>query len=87
VMYHDGYCIESILFSDIDKLANILCKNTPSNISLSIIKEWITNYKNNLLTQITNVSSEEYQLLKDKFKGQKKDSRPELRDIDFDGLY
>lgn len=84
VIYHNGYCIESTLFSDIDILINIVWKNIPLIVSLDEIKRWIIFYKKNLLTQIKNVSNNEYKFLKDKFKGQKKDARPELKDVDFD---
>lgn len=84
-VYHNGYCIESVLFSDISKLSNFLWKSSPDSliISLKEITSFVQNYKRVLLAQIKTIGNTEYKHLHEKFKGQKKDSRPELQDIEF----
>ena len=84
-VYHDGYCIESGLFSDTSKLSNFLWKSTPHGliISLKEITLFVENYKKILVSQLKTIGNEEYKKLHEKFKGQKKDSRPELKGIEF----
>ncbi len=84
-IYHDGYCIESALFSDLEKLSNFLWKASPDSliISLQEITLFVKNYQNLLLKQIKTIGNIEYKQLHEKFKGQKKESRPELKDIEF----
>ena len=84
-VYHDGYCIESGLFSDISKLSNFLWKSSPPNLEISLteITLFVEHYKKILVSQLKTIGNVEYKKLHEKFKGQKKDSRPELRDIEF----
>jgi predicted ATP-dependent endonuclease of OLD family len=84
-LYHNGYCIESVLFSDIDKLSKFLWMLTPDYmiISLKEIKQFVEFYKKLLLSQIKFIGNSENKQLNLKFKGQKKDSRPELQNIEF----
>lgn len=84
-MYHNGYCIESVLFSDITKLCNFLWKATPDYviISLAEITMFVKYYEKILIQQIQKIGTEEYKQLNEKFKGQKKESRPELQNTEF----
>ncbi|WP_186430058.1 ATP-dependent endonuclease [Clostridium sp. BSD9I1] len=79
VLFHDGYCIESTLFSDLEKLSLLLNKISMKDISS--IRSFVGNYFNNLVKHCANVSSEVCVSLEKSFNGQKKDSRPELKDI------
>lgn len=84
-IYHNGYCIESVLFSDIEKLCQFLWKSTPIHliISLKEIKAFVVFYESILIKQVNKIGSKEYKQLYEQFKGQKKDSRPELNNIEF----
>lgn len=84
-VYHNGYCIESVLFSDVSKLSNFLWRSSPESLLISQkeITLFVENYKRILLSQVKIIGSTEYKNLHEKFKGQKKDSRPELQNIEF----
>lgn len=79
---HNGYCIESVLFSDDDILSRFLQKI--SSINKEIIKSYIDDYKETIKNSLANVSSEKYKSMKCKFTGQKKSSRTELERVEFD---
>lgn len=79
---HDGYCIESVLFSQHDILADFL--NRVSGIELDKINEFIIAFKATLVDELSSVSSIKYKKMKGQFASQKKDSRPELNGVDFD---
>lgn len=82
VRTHKGYCIESVLFSDLN-LLNVYLSKLISNESYNL-DEFIANYFSNLSKTIASVSSPLYINMKNKFASQKKDSRPELNDVNFD---
>lgn len=91
---HDGYCIESVLFSNLDILEVYIKKLipyaldhpiddtiTPQNIN---VKEFINNYCDNIKNSISNVTSPLYSDMKMRFSTQKKPQRPELDSVEFD---
>ncbi|MEE9902728.1 MAG: hypothetical protein PBU42_09575 [Acinetobacter haemolyticus] len=70
VYSHNGYCIESVLFSELDKLVsilNIFYENT--NIDLN---EFINQWFNNIDNGLRDVSSDIYKELEGAFNGQVK---------------
>ena len=91
---HNGYCIESVLFSNTNLLISFLTKrisyaanNTNSdipfdeNINLGeLVNEILSEFK----SDIQNVGTVLYGEMKEKFKHQKKPQRPELSDVEFD---
>lgn len=79
---HDGYCIESVLFSDLEKLKKFLAKITEKNIEE--INDFVNTYFNDLKSQVGSVHNELYTIMKFKFKAQKTASRPELEKVEFD---
>jgi len=80
---HDGYCMESTLFSDINALFAYLKFKTP--IDAAAIQLWCNSYFETLKSNLQNVSSTEYQSLNDKFDSQKRNRR-ELQNIDFSSV-
>lgn len=82
VFKHKGYCIESSLFSDKDKLVYFLCKYysciTPIKIQL-----YVDQYFSNLIADFSNHMSDKYKLFEKKFNSQKKESRPELDGVTY----
>lgn len=79
---HNGYCIESVLFSDKYKLETFLNKILPdTNVDLH---HFIEEKFINLQAQISNVSSGLYDKMKNKFISQKKPQRPEMQNVEFD---
>lgn len=63
---HNGYCIESIMFTEIDKLKFILDKIYQNNLS-AFVDNWIANIDSDL----ANYRSETFQKLNESFEGQK----------------
>lgn len=77
ILTHDGYCIESVLFSDIDNLKRLLLNiyyHLDSDLVLRSVDEVIAYFDNN----IDKVSSPLYQKLKNSFDGQMNNNRPEF---------
>ena len=93
---HNGYCIESVLFSDLDILDTYIRKLIPYALSHPVdeaitpqnidVKHFIENHCNNLKNSISNVTSCLYLDMKSKFLSQKKPQRPELKDVEFDAF-
>ncbi len=79
---HNGYCVESVLFEDENILSQILHEETSK--STDSILEFIEKFKQDYSENIAKVTSDLYEEMKNCFNGQKKDSRPELANIDFD---
>lgn len=82
VFRHDGYCIESTLFSESNILINLLEKL--SEKSRTDIEEFVTNYFSNIKDKLTRTTSDEYKEMNKKFKGQKQPERPELENLEFE---
>ena len=91
---HNGYCIESVLFSNPDLLKLYLDKlvlyasvhpinGLTQNLALDI-QQFIQEFSNKKQADIRDVSSEFYKDMKKRFISQKKLQRPELDSIDFD---
>ena len=82
--YHNGYCIESVLFSEKEKLCNFLSAITGIDVELAtnFISEWISAQE----SAIHNLSSELYMSFSSKFKSQKTDARPELANVEFEAF-
>ena len=91
---HDGYCIESVLFSNLDLLEIYIRKLIPYALSHPIdetvapqdidVKQFIENYCNNIKSSVSNVTSVLYSDMKMRFSTQKKPQRPELDSVGFD---
>lgn len=79
--YHNGYCIESVLFSEKDKLVAFL--KQLSELNREAIEEFVSTWINKQVEDIKNISSDLYVSLQLKFKSQKTEARPELASIDF----
>ena len=81
---HDGYCVESVLFSDENILSDFLSKEI--DIDKNLILEFIQNFKEECSKNLRDVTSNLYSEIKNCFNGQKKDSRPELAKVNFDNF-
>lgn len=91
---HDGYCIESVLFSNLDILEAYIRKLLPHALSHPIdetvatqsidVKQFIENYCYNMKNSISNVTSALYLDMKSRFSTQKKPQRPEMDSVEFD---
>lgn len=79
---HNGYCIESVLFSEMDKLKKFLNKITGKDEET--INVFLDEYFYELKQSLSNVQSNIYLNMKEKFKSQKKPTRPELDNVEFD---
>ncbi|PGQ49754.1 ATP-dependent nuclease [Bacillus thuringiensis] len=82
VYYHDGYCIESTLFSSIDILNQFLHKI--SDIAVENIAAFTEEHLGNLIAECSNVTSSQNSTLSQKFHSQKKQDRPELEKVRFE---
>jgi hypothetical protein len=82
--YHNGYCIESVLFSERDKLCGFLSLLSAKNSEdvRQFINEWFLSVKND----IHNLDSELYMLFSSKFRSQKTEARPELNAVEFEAF-
>ncbi|MDD2978859.1 MAG: AAA family ATPase [Hespellia sp.] len=79
--YHKGYCIESVLFSEKDKLVSFL--KMISGLEKEEIESFINEWVDNQVQNIYNISSELYGSMQFKFKSQKTEARPELQAVEF----
>lgn len=84
VFSHEGYSIESTLFSDILLLQKLLSKITNKNIDdiKMFVEDWFGEVKTKY-DVMNNSSSEEIKALKKKFISQKSDDRPDLKNVEF----
>lgn len=80
---HNGYCIESVLFSDKDKLKRYLIKLAGYNYEESIC-EYVESFYQEIKEKLESVRSDMYGMMKNKFASQKKPTRPELEHVEFD---
>lgn len=80
---HNGYCIESVLFSDKDKLKRYLIKLTGDDYEESI-REYVDMFYQEIKEKLESVRSDMYGMMKNKFASQKKPTRPELQHVEFD---
>ncbi|MCK3683194.1 AAA family ATPase [Maribellus sp. YY47] len=78
---HDGYCIESTLFGETDKLVDFL--SDYYNIPKLKVNYFVLDYFDTILNDIKVHTSNLYQDFENKFKGQKKESRPELHPVEY----
>lgn len=86
---HNGYCIESVLFSKLEFLKCYLEKllsHTVTHLNEGVIpnpnfdlSQFIQDYFDKKRTD-----TQFYQDMKNRFNSQKKPQRPELNDVDFD---
>ncbi len=91
---HNGYCIESVLFSNLELLKSYLDKLLPNAITLPIegiipnpdfdLSQFIQGFCDKKRNDIRTVGSPFYQDMKNRFNSQKKPQRPELNNVDFD---
>lgn len=81
IFTHNGYCIESVLFSNRELLLIYINKLIPDGFDA---ENFIDDYFREISTDISSTSSELYISMKRKFKHQKKPARPELENVDFD---
>jgi len=72
---HDGYCIESTLFSDLNKLHQYLSFVT--TLDIATIESNSNTILDNIINETKNVTSTRYQKLEQQFNSQK-NNRPEL---------
>lgn len=81
VFRHNGYCIESTLFSEQDILIKLLV--TLSNVNIEDVKNFVTSYYEKMKEDLLRVDSERHRIMNERFKGQKNTERPELKDVEF----
>lgn len=80
---HDGYCIESVLFSEIDKLNGFLHKL--SNKPLADIQQFTSDHMANISTDMNNSTSARYIDMNSRFTSQcsQGGQRPEMSGVAF----
>ena len=91
---HNGYCIESVLFSNLELLKCYLEKLLPHAAAHLIdgvipnpnfdLSQFIQRFCENKRTDIRDVSTQFYKDMKNCFNSQKKPQRPELNNVNFD---
>ena len=83
IFTHNGYCIESVLFSEIDKLNCLLHKL--SNKPLADIQQFTSNYMANLSIDMNNSTSARYIDMNGRFNSQcsQGGQRPEMSGVAF----
>jgi len=81
VFSHDGYCIESGLFSDREILADFL--SSTSNLDKDDVSAYVDKFFDKLNHDCMNIKCDVYRNIEKQFNGQKKDSRPELSKVQF----
>lgn len=79
--YHDGYCIESILFTDLNVLSDFLSSYYSTNNLRTDL--FINEYIQNIEIQFNSITSDLYGTFETKFKGQQNGSRPDLEAMQF----
>jgi len=84
VYSHDGYCIESVLFSEKGILSNFL--SSESYIDKDKVSAYVDDYFNELKGDCLNIECSVYRNIENQFNGQKKDSRPELNKVNFNAF-
>lgn len=79
---HNGYCIESVLFSNNDILIKLL--NRVSNVDLEDVKKVVESYKEKIIKELGDGYSSKSKEMLNQFKGQCKiKNRTELKDVQF----
>ncbi|MFS1440864.1 AAA family ATPase [Vibrio sp. 10N.286.46.E10] len=81
---HDGYCIESVLFSNIEILKRFIVSHI-DHIDELDVRQHIDDVLNELQQQALDLNSELNIAIKQSFKGQKS-NRPEFDTLDFDDV-
>lgn len=81
VYTHNGYCIESTIFSDLEKLCEFL--SNWSGISKLRVHFFIEEFFANINFDFSTHTSKYYKDFEIKFNGQKKESRPELNTVNY----
>ncbi|OCK42695.1 hypothetical protein BA195_13855 [Tenacibaculum soleae] len=81
VYTHNGYCIESTIFSDLEKLCEFL--SNWSGISKLRVHFFIEEFFSNINFDFSTHTSKYYKDFEIKFNGQKKESRPELNTVNY----
>lgn len=78
---HQGYCIESTIFSN----KNILVDYLSEYYSINNLRTFyfVEEYFSNLFVDFKDNTSDNYQLFEKKFSGQKNGSRPDLENVTF----
>lgn len=84
VFSHQGYCIESTLFSSKDLLTTFISKF--HNIEITRVYFFIEEFMAQIRADFALHSSEYYKEFQIKFNGQKKESRPELNSVDYNAF-
>jgi len=78
---HNGYCIESIIFSDKDNLVDFLIEAYSTNPLRT--KLFVEEYFCVLESDFSNILSDKYKLFEEKFSGQQNNSRPDIANTNF----
>ncbi len=79
--FHNGYCIESVLFSDLEILSNFLIKKFETNHLRTDL--FIREYIDNLELSFRDVNNPLYIEFESKFSSQKNGYRQDLDDVTF----
>lgn len=79
--YHNGYCIESILFSELEILTNFLIKTFKTNDLRTYF--FIMEYIENIESSFKDVNNPLYIDFESKFNSQKNGYRQDLEDVTF----
>lgn len=80
-IYHNGYCIESNIFSEPESLIQFLIRAYRTNDLRT--SYFVHEYFSNLNINFSNVNSDVFRLFENKFRGQQNNSRPELEGVLF----
>ena len=81
IFRHNGYCIESTLFSERDILIKLLV--ILSNVDKNEIEKFVISYYKQIKEELIRFNTERYKDMNERFKSQKNNERPELNDVEF----
>lgn len=81
IFRHNGYCIESTLFSETNILTKLL--HELSGIDFASIDAFVTSYYEQIKNDLLNIASPRHYEMYQKFNSQKTLERPELQNVEF----
>jgi len=83
---HNGYCIESVIFSDLEILKRYITKTIHPTITESTVSNAVDNVISDILQEINNIHSPLRETIEGRFNSQKI-NRPEFNDLTFNDVH
>ncbi|UTW03058.1 AAA family ATPase [Amphritea atlantica] len=79
---HDGYCIESVLFSDQRALVRMICR-TNDRLDQECVETAVNDFFDSVEASLRDITSDLYSELRGRFASQKR-NRTEFQELEFD---